>query len=62
MPMQVLTPQGRKAYPPPRALELSEIPAIVQQYRQAALNAVEAGFDGVEIHGANGRPNSFLSS
>lgn len=38
----------------PRALEIDEIKEIVQQFRQAALNAVEAGFDGVEIHGANG--------
>lgn len=41
-------------YEEPRALEIPEIKAIVEQYRQAALNAVEAGFDGVEIHGANG--------
>ena len=38
----------------PRALELSEIPALIDSYRQAAANAHEAGFDGVEIHGANG--------
>ncbi|GLH80531.1 alkene reductase [Bradyrhizobium sp. SSBR45G] len=38
----------------PRALELAEIPGIVEAFKQAALNAVEAGFDGVEIHGANG--------
>lgn len=38
----------------PRALELSEIPGIVQSFRRAAANAVAAGFDGVEIHGANG--------
>ncbi|CCE10980.1 N-ethylmaleimide reductase, FMN-linked [Bradyrhizobium sp. STM 3843] len=38
----------------PRALELSEIPGIIESYKQAALNAIEAGFDGVEIHGANG--------
>jgi 2,4-dienoyl-CoA reductase-like NADH-dependent reductase (Old Yellow Enzyme family) len=41
-------------YEVPRALEISEIKAIVQDYRQAALNAIEAGFDGVEIHSANG--------
>lgn len=40
--------------PIPRALETDEIPRIVDDYRQAALNAVEAGFDGVEIHAANG--------
>ncbi|MBF9234179.1 alkene reductase [Microvirga alba] len=38
----------------PRALDLSEIPGILQDYEQAARNAKEAGFDGVEIHGANG--------
>ncbi|CAO3607202.1 unnamed protein product [Mucor hiemalis] len=38
----------------PRPLENEEIKALVQTYRQAAINAVEAGFDGVEIHSANG--------
>jgi N-ethylmaleimide reductase len=38
----------------PRALELSEIPGILRDYEQAARNAKEAGFDGVEIHAANG--------
>jgi N-ethylmaleimide reductase len=38
----------------PRALETSEISGIVNDYRQACLNAKEAGFDGVEVHGANG--------
>jgi N-ethylmaleimide reductase len=38
----------------PRALELSEIPGIIESYKQAAINSIEAGFDGVEIHGANG--------
>ena len=38
----------------PRALLLEEIPAIVADYRQAARNAIDAGFDGVEIHAANG--------
>jgi N-ethylmaleimide reductase len=38
----------------PRALELSEIPGIIDGFRQGAANAIEAGFDGVEIHGANG--------
>ncbi|NQW99840.1 alkene reductase [bacterium] len=38
----------------PRALELGEIPGIVEDYRRAAENAKAAGFDGVEIHGANG--------
>ncbi len=38
----------------PRALALDEIPEIVDAYRQGARNAMEAGFDGVELHGANG--------
>ena len=38
----------------PRALELSEIPGLIEDYRRAAANAIRAGFDGVEIHGANG--------
>jgi 2,4-dienoyl-CoA reductase-like NADH-dependent reductase (Old Yellow Enzyme family) len=41
-------------YPVPRALETSEIPGVVEAYRKAAMNAQMAGFDGVEIHGANG--------
>ncbi len=42
------------AFETPRALETSEIPAIVEQFKQGAKNAKEAGFDGVEVHGANG--------
>ncbi|WKL56729.1 alkene reductase [Asticcacaulis sp. ZE23SCel15] len=38
----------------PRALSLEEIPGIVDDFRQAAANAIAAGFDGVEVHGANG--------
>lgn len=38
----------------PRALEIDELPGIVDDFRQAAANAIDAGFDGVEIHGANG--------
>ena len=41
-------------YETPRALETPEIPGVVEAYRQAAKNALAAGFDGVEIHGANG--------
>jgi 2,4-dienoyl-CoA reductase-like NADH-dependent reductase (Old Yellow Enzyme family) len=43
-----------QAYVTPRALETSEIPGVVEAYRKAAMNAQMAGFDGVEIHGANG--------
>ena len=42
------------SYETPRALETDEIPGIVAAYKQAARNALAAGFDGVEIHGANG--------
>jgi len=45
---------GRVPVSEPRALERSEIPGVVDQFRQAARNAMAAGFDGVEIHGANG--------
>lgn len=45
---------GMKPYVTPRALELEEIPQIIEQYRLGAKNALEAGFDGVEVHGANG--------
>jgi N-ethylmaleimide reductase len=38
----------------PRALALDEIPGIIEDFRRAAANALQAGFDGVEIHGANG--------
>jgi N-ethylmaleimide reductase len=41
-------------YETPRALETSEIPGVIEAYRQGAQNALKAGFDGVEIHGANG--------
>ncbi|MEA3210695.1 MAG: N-ethylmaleimide reductase [Chthoniobacter sp.] len=50
----IRTPQGRKPYPVPRALETAEIPGVVQDYARATTLAKEAGFDGVEIHGANG--------
>jgi 2,4-dienoyl-CoA reductase-like NADH-dependent reductase (Old Yellow Enzyme family) len=43
-----------KEFVTPRALELGEIPAIIESYRKGAQNAKAAGFDGVEIHGANG--------
>jgi len=51
---QAFTEQGMLDFEVPRALELNEIPGIVEQYRQAAINAKQAGFDGVEIHAANG--------
>ncbi len=48
------TPNGKQPFVTPRALETAEISQVVEQYRQAAANAKAAGFDGVEIHGANG--------
>jgi len=49
-----ITPAGSDVANVPRALEKSELPQIVDMYKQAAINAIEAGCDGVEIHGANG--------
>jgi N-ethylmaleimide reductase len=51
---QAFTEKGFEPIPTPRALETAEIPAIVEQYAQAARNALAAGFDGVEVHAANG--------
>ena len=51
---EVYTFEGMKEYETPRALEIDEIKEIVKDYARAAKNAIEAGFDGVEIHGANG--------
>jgi N-ethylmaleimide reductase len=48
------TPSGAKPYVAPRALELAEIPRVVRQYADGARRALAAGFDGVEVHGANG--------
>lgn len=54
-------PNGQFPHVPPRALKLEEIPQIIEQFRQGAKNAKEAGFDGVELHGANGYlPEQFL--
>jgi len=44
----------KQPHPTPRALETEEIPGVVAAYREGAENAKRAGFDGVEIHGANG--------
>ncbi|MCC0177287.1 alkene reductase [Waterburya agarophytonicola K14] len=48
------TSNGKQPYETPRALETAEIPQVVEDYRKAAERAKQAGFDGVEIHGANG--------
>ena len=50
----VYTYEGPKTYETPRALELDEIPGIIAQFEDGARRALEAGFDGVEVHGANG--------
>jgi N-ethylmaleimide reductase len=50
----VWTPAGRQPYATPRPLTLDEIPRYVAAFADAARNAVAAGFDGVEVHGANG--------
>ncbi|MEB3298177.1 MAG: alkene reductase [Candidatus Sericytochromatia bacterium] len=51
---QVRLPHGKEPYPVPRALDRDELPGLVDAYRRGAENALKAGFDGVEIHGANG--------
>lgn len=51
---EAVTYEGMKPFETPRALALEEIPGIIEQYRLAAENAKRAGFDGVEIHNANG--------
>lgn len=59
---QHFTSQGMKDFETPKALTLEEIKQTIQDYKQAALNAIEAGFDGVELHAANGYlPHQFLS-
>ena len=52
--VQSYTANGFQDIPTPRALEISEITDIVAGFRQAARNAQAAGFDGIEVHGANG--------
>jgi len=60
---QIHTPKGKKDYEIPRALETAELPGVVADYRAAAVRAKEAGFDGVEVHSANGYLlNQFLES
>ncbi len=51
---ETVTYQGMQPFETPHALDLNEIQAIIEQYRQAAENAQAAGFDGAEIHAANG--------
>ncbi|MEV6780952.1 alkene reductase [Streptomyces sp. NPDC051098] len=59
----VFTPTGPQPAPLPRALETEEVPEHARSYAEAARRAMDAGFDGVELHGANGYLISqFLSS
>ena len=51
---EAFTSNGKVKIPAPRALDTREIPGIIAQFRKAAENAKAAGFDGVELHGANG--------
>jgi N-ethylmaleimide reductase len=51
---EVHTPEGKQPYVVPRELSDDELPAIVEGFRLAARRAMAAGFDGVEVHGANG--------
>lgn len=59
---QHFTMEGMKDYETPKALTIDEIKQIIQDYKTASINAIEAGFDGVELHAAFGYlPNQFLS-
>ena len=51
---EVHTPEGKKPYVTPRELRDDELPGVVEGFSKAAQNAQAAGFDGVEVHGANG--------
>ncbi|MDE8669179.1 alkene reductase [Pseudarthrobacter sp. H3Y2-7] len=59
---EVRTPFGKKPYPVPHALTPDELPIVMQEIVAASLNAIDAGFDGVELHSANGYLlNEFLA-
>jgi N-ethylmaleimide reductase len=51
---KTFTPAGFEPVSAPRALATSEIAGVIEQFAQAARNAIAAGFDGIEVHGANG--------
>lgn len=60
--MQHFTSQGMKEYETPQEISVEEIKQTIKDFGQAAKNAIEAGFDGVELHAANGYlPNQFLA-
>lgn len=59
---QHFTMEGQKDYETPKELSIEEIKSIIQDFKQASINAIEAGFDGVELHSAFGYlPNQFLA-
>lgn len=59
---QHFTMEGQKDYETPKELSIEEIKNIIQDFKQASTNAIEAGFDGVELHSAFGYlPNQFLA-
>lgn len=51
---EVYTYEGMQPYETPQALSLDEIEGVIEMYKKAAQNSLDAGFDGVEVHGANG--------
>ena len=53
-PGEMITAEGPKPHPVPRAIATDEIPEVIEEYVTAARNAVDAGLDGVEVHAANG--------
>ncbi len=63
MEIYIHTPKGKKPYEVPKAMTFDDIKRTVQDYKKAAVNAKAAGFDGVEVHAANGYLiNQFLDS
>jgi len=60
---EMFTMEGMKPHPTPRAMTLEDIETAQEEYVQAAKNAIDTGFDGVEIHSANGYlPNQFINT
>ncbi|HTT04150.1 MAG TPA: alkene reductase [Steroidobacteraceae bacterium] len=63
VPGQIFTDAGMQDFSMPRALETAEIPGVIAEYARATRNALAAGFEGVQLHGASGYlPMQFLSS
>ncbi len=59
---EIRTPLGKSSFPVPRALETAEVKRVIREYGVAAENAMKSGFDGVELHAANGYlPEQFLN-